>query len=196
MSVIGGADKQKTPLLQGLKDRGSYLYTHLVDINNPIKKLDETTYRLATNTKKVGGTVNAIFNDNLVDMEGKPIGESLKAIANDLPEDKEGFMKYVLQKHNIDRAREGKNVFTDFTSEESDKAAQLIEMQHPEWKVLNDRLVGFVNKFTDTWGHKSGLIEDDLWKTLNETYQNYVPTQREFSQLEQGLQRTGGKGFR
>ncbi len=196
--VIIGGSKEKTPLLQGIKDKASDIYTHLVDINNPIKKVDETTYRLATNSKKVGGTIDAIFNENLVDMEGRPIGESLKSIAEDMPQDEEGkreFLKYVLQRHNIDRAREGKHVFTDFSSEESAKAAQLIELQHPEWKALNDRLTGFVNKFMDTWGHKSGMIEDDLWQSLNDTYKNYIPTQREYSALEEGVKNLGGKGF-
>ena len=84
--VIGGSE-EKVSLGQRLREGASDIYTHVVDINNPIKKVDETTYRLATNSKKVGGTINAIFNDNLVDMEGKPIGESLKAIAQDIPQD-------------------------------------------------------------------------------------------------------------
>ena len=104
-------------------------------------------------------------------------------------------MTYVLQKHNIDRAREGKPVYPQWTSDDSAFRVANIEAQKPEWKVLNDRLTGFVNKFMDTWAHKSGLIEDDLWESLNDMYKNYVPTQREFGSLEEGVKGMGSKGF-
>ena len=186
---------------QKIVDKGKHLYKIGVDVFNTGKDFDETTYIKMINSKKVGGTVTNIYEKDLVDMQGNVMGESLKSIAKDLPADldtRKKFMKYVLMKHNIDRAREGKNVFTDFDSEGSSKAVAVLEKNNPEWKALNDRLVGFTNKFMGEWGNNSGLISDDLWDELNIMYKNYVPTQREFSALEKGVQRVGsggGKGF-
>ena len=187
--------KEKTPIGEKL----SYLYRHNVDILNDLKKVDVETFKLAQNSKKVGGTPVAIFNDNLVDRQGNPIGESLKAIKKDFPTDKEQYndvMNYILHKHNIDRAREGKHVYKDFESDESKKVADLLEKQHPEWKALNDRLVKFINTFEEEWGHKSGLISDDAWDELKVMYKNYVPTQREFADIELGVRKgSGSSGF-
>lgn len=102
----------------------------------------------------------------------------------------------MLQKHNIDRAKEGKAVYKDFTSEESAKAVKLIDQKNPEYKALNERLIKYLNSFESEWGNKSGLISDELWQNLQDTYKNYVPTQRSFSQLEAGAQAaTNGRGF-
>ena len=171
-------------------------YINTVDSNHGLKKVDLDTYKLATNSKKVGGTVNHIYQNALVDRQGNKIGESLKDIGKDIPKNKESdFFNYVLQKHNIDRAGEGKPVYTDFTPEESLRASKIIETQHPEFKELGNRLTKFVNNFESEWGNKSGLISDDLWKSLQDTYKNYVPTNRSFTELEGGVGKTNGKGF-
>jgi hypothetical protein len=39
------------------------IYTHAIDINQPIKKVGNDTFVYATNSKKIGGTVNYILND-------------------------------------------------------------------------------------------------------------------------------------
>jgi hypothetical protein len=71
----------------------------------------------------------------------------------------------------------------------------LIEQKHPEYKSLGDRLVKFINTFENEWGYNAGLLEENLWNQLQKTYPNYVPTQRGFEDIEQGIQRTNGKGF-
>lgn len=190
--IVSSKDQPKA----NIKDRWNNLYTRFIDSNSPIKKINEDTYIKATNSKNVGVTVDHILTEALVDRQGNKIGESFKSVVKDIPKEKENdFMNYVLQKHNIDRAREGKPVFTDFTSEESAKAVKLLEQKFPEFKGLNDRLVKFLNTFEGEWGNKSGLVSDDLWKSLQDTYKNYVPTQRSFSQLEQGFSATNGRGF-
>lgn len=194
MSRIVSSDESRLKLT--LKDRWDTIYTRFVDTNSPLKKVDDKTYVKATNSKNVGGTVDYILQDALVDRKGNKIGESLKDIAKDIPKDEEfTFMNYVLQKHNIDRAREGKPVYMDFTSDESARAVSLLDKQYPHYKALNDRIVKFLNDFESEWGNKSGLISDDLWQQLQDTYKNYVPTQRAFSNLEQGVSATNGRGF-
>lgn len=172
------------------------MYTRSVDSMNPLKDIDETTYRLATNSKSVGGTVDHIIEKNLVNMKGDNVGESLKTVVRDIPKGEEdSFINYVLQKHNIDRAREGKSLDSSFTSEESMKAVTLLEQQFPQYKQLANRLVKFVNTFEGEWANKSGLVKDDLWTELQAMYKNYIPTQRSFSKLEQGVKATNEKGF-
>ncbi|MDP4147499.1 MAG: hypothetical protein Q8936_24025, partial [Bacillota bacterium] len=192
-----GDNKQKLGLIANAKNSWDNFYTHAIDINNPIKKVDEKAYVIATNSKKASGTVSHILHDNLVDMKGNPIGEGLKSIAQDIPKNEEpDFFNYVFQRHNVDRAREGKNIDSNFTSEQSQKAVKLIEMKHPEYKALGDRLVNFTNKFMDAWGNKSGLVSDELWKNLQDTYKNYITSSRDFTDLEKGsVSANGKKGF-
>jgi hypothetical protein len=189
--VISSKNLENTSFTQRFKN----LYTDFVDSNAPIRKLGEKAYMLATNVKKIGGTVNTIIRKNLVNMEGKVVGESLENIAKDIPvKEEQDFFNYVFQKHNIDRAAEGVHVFTDFTPEQSLKAVNIIEQQHPEYKVVADRLAKFLNTFESEWGNKSGLISDDLWKTLQATYKNYIPTYRGFSNIEKGLNNVSAAG--
>lgn len=195
--IVSSKDAEKKPLKQSIKDGWENVYTRFIDSNKPIKKIGEDTYIKATNSKNVGGIVDHILTENLVDRQGNKIGESLKTIVKDIPKNKQDdFLNYVLQRHNIDRAREGKAVYKDFTAEESAKAVKIIEKNNPEYKALNDRLIKYLRDFENEWGNKSGLISDDLWQNLQDTYKNYVPTQRSFSELEAGTQAAAnGRGF-
>lgn len=195
--IVSSKDAERKPFKQAIKDGWENVYTRFIDSNKPIQKIGEDTYIKATNSKNVGGIVDHILNENLVDRQGNKIGESLKTIVKDIPKNKQDdFLNYVLQRHNIDRAREGKAVYKDFTSDESLKAVKIIEKNNPEYKALNDRLVKYLTDFESEWGNKSGLISDELWQNLQATYKNYVPTQRSFSELEAGaINSTNGRGF-
>lgn len=197
--VTGNNEEKKT-----LKSAWDNFYTRVFDDTDPTKKIDERTHMLALNSKKANGTVSTILHDDLVNMKGDPILDakgnkigSLKSIAKDIPANEEvDFLKYVLQKHNIDRAREGKHVDPSFSSEQSMKAIKLLDQEKPGYKELGDRLVKFINAFQEEWAHKSGLLSDDLWSQLQNMYKNYIPSNREFSELEEGLKKaTNGRGF-
>lgn len=193
VGIVTGENQAKT----SFKDKIENAYSRIIDTNTPIKnKISEDAHVLATNSKKVSGTVGHIVSNELVDMKGNKIGESLSNISKDIPKNEEAdFINYVLQKHNIDRAREGKPVDPLFTSEQSAKATSLIEQQKPQYKALSERLNKFLNTFEGEWGNKSGLVSDELWTDLQAMYKNYVPTQRGFSELEQGIAKTQGRGF-
>lgn len=156
------------------------------------------------------------MNEGLVNRQGKKIGVSLKQLINEnVPQNnKEGFWEYVLQKHNIDRAKEitddegkivkkstpiysrtinGKEV--PLTSEQSAQRASYLERQHPEWKAKADNITGWIDKFMNEWGVNSGIIDSDLYNNLRETYKNYVPTQRDFKDLESVMPQMNGRGF-
>ena len=193
VGIVTGENQAKTTF----KDKRENLYARTIDTNIAIRnKISEDAYVLATNSKKVGGTVGNIVSNNLVDMKGNTIGESLSSISKDIPKNEEqDFINYVLQKHNIDRAREGKPIDPSWNSEQSLKATSLIDQQKPQYKALSDRLNKFLNDFEGEWGNKSGLVSDELWTNLQTMYKNYVPTQRGFSELEQGIAKTQGRGF-
>jgi hypothetical protein len=92
----------------------------------------------------------------------------------------ESFWDYLGHRHNIRRAREGKPVMPKYTSEQSASMVKQIEQAHPEYKAIGDDIVKHINDFMEEWGHKSGLIDDDTWKKLRETYPDYFPTNRVF----------------
>lgn len=184
------------------KDTWNKFYTRVIDSNRPIQNVSkvtgDNTYTLATNSKNVGGTVDYIMQEGLVNKQGKKIGQSLKQVVEQIPKGQEDdFWNYMGHRHNIDRAAQGKNVFPDFDSAASANAAKTIEQLHPEYKKIGDNIVKFINDFMDEWGNKSGLIDNETWNKLREMYPNYFPTHRSFDELEKGVSNvfTNSKGF-
>lgn len=167
-------------------------YTRVVDTQKPIsdfsKKAGDDTAILASNTRNVGGTVDYILKEGLVDRQGNKIGKSFKEVAEQIPKGKEkDFWEYMAQRHNIDRAKEGKNVIANYTSEMSEAAVKEIEKANPQFKAIGDEITGWIDKFMREWGVNAGIVDADLYKQLRQTYKSYFPTQREFSQLEKSM---------
>ena len=178
-----------------ISDKLSNLYTRVVDTQSPIadrfaKDAKDNSGVLASNTRNAGGIVNYIFTDNLVDTKGNVIGKSLKNVVEQIPKGEEtDFWKYMAQRHNIDRAREGKNVDPTYTSEMSSQYVKNLEAKHPEYKTVSNDVVNWIDKFEKAWGVETGLIGKDGYASLREKYKSYFPTQREFSEMETGLPR-------
>lgn len=168
------------------------LYTKIVDKNNPINKFskvaNDKTGMLASNTNNANGTIDYILQNSLVDRQGNKIGKSLKDVAEQIPEGKEkDFWEYMSQRHNIDRAREGKNVISNYTPEMSTEAVKQIESINPTWKAKGDDITGWIDNFMQEWGVKAGTVDNEIYAKLRDTYKSYFPTQREFSQLEKSI---------
>lgn len=181
-----------------IKDAWNKFYTRMVDTSSPIKKVNDRTYTLATNSKNAGGIVDNILTGRLADREGNKINVSLKELAETLPKSKEdyaNFWEYALQRHNINRAMEGNNVYPDFDSDMSAKAASKWEELHPEWKKRADDIVKWIDDFMQEWGVKTGVIDENLYKSLREKYPNYIPTNRAFDDIEEFISNRNGKGF-
>lgn len=175
-----------------LKGNWNKFYTRFIDTQKPIsdfsKLVGDNTSTLASNSRNVGGTVDYILQSGLVDRSGKKIGDSLKSIIEKIPKNKEGaFWEYMLQKHNIARSNQGKAVYANYTPEMSAEAVAKFESANPEFKEAASNVNKFMNDFMQEWGNKSGLVSDDLWKSLRETYPNYIPTNRDFSELEKNM---------
>ena len=174
----------------------SNAYTHIVNVLNPIVKFSkvtgDNTAMLASNSANAGGTVSHIFDNALVDMNGNKIGTSLKEIANKVPKGQEvDFWNYMMQRRNINKAVEDKNVIANFNSRMSAQYAKEVESRNPKWKSIGDEVVKWIADFEQAWGVNSGLIDQEFFNQLKLKDPNYVPAQREFTELESAL--TGGE---
>lgn len=184
--------KSKKPIIDRLKET----YTKWVDSNLNIKPASKKAYIQATNTKKVGGTVSNIFNDDLVDASGKKIGSSLKNITKEIkPESEEEFLRYMLMKHNIARHADGKPIYSMYSPEKSSEIATQILNKNPEFKVIETNLRKFLDEFSNEWLVNSGLVAQDVMEDMRKLYPNYLPTQRVFSDIETGGIGGAKKGF-
>jgi hypothetical protein len=172
----------------GFWDNMNKVYTRIVDTSNPIKKADMPTYIKATNAKSVGGIVDNVLKEGLRDINGNKVNKSLREVVEVIPKGKENeFWDYMLHRNNIDRAREGKAVYTDYTSEMSAEASRRFESAYPEYKKIGDNIVKWIDDFTRTWGVDVGTINKEMYDSLKDAYKNYIPTNRDFSTLEDGI---------
>ena len=190
--VVLDTPKTKSNFKQSLSD----LRTSVVDKTLPIKKADERAGMLALNSNNASGTVDNILQNALTDRQGNKIGKSLKEVADEIPKGKEkDFWEYMSQRHNIDRAREGKNVIANYTPEMSEQAVKQIESSNPTWKSTGDEVVNWIDSFMKEWGVNSGTVDSEVYDSLRNTYKSYFPTQREFSQLEKSIPENARKQF-
>lgn len=141
---------------------------------------------MGSNARNVRGTTEYVFQNNLVDMEGKALNNtSLENVLNVSREKQKAYNDYQLHKHNIDRYRQDKPIFLGdgknptVTDQMSKKIVEDYEKLYPEFAEKSRELSDFNNKFIDEWTVKSGLISKEFGDTLKKMYKNYVPTLRE-----------------
>ncbi|MFA5240446.1 MAG: LPD38 domain-containing protein [Phycisphaerae bacterium] len=104
--------------------------------------------------------------------------------------DKQGFIVKDKDGNPIMRKEVTKKptpVQANYTPKMSAEAVKQIEQVHPEYKVIGDGITQWLDKFMQTWGVDTGIVNKDIYKSLRETYKSYIPTQREFSELEKAI---------
>jgi len=185
--IIG---KQKDPF--SFKNALNNFYTKVVNTQQPIinaaKVAGSDMGKLASNTKNVSGIVDHNFLTAMADKNGDKVGDSLKSTVEVIPKGQEkDFWTYMSQRHNIDRAREGKPVQASHTPNESAQEVKIAEQVHPEYKAIGDSITNWIDKFMQTWGVDTGIVNKDIYDGLRETYKSYFPTQRDFSELEKSI---------
>lgn len=164
----------------GFKQRMSNLYTSLVDNNNPLKQVNDDVYRDATINKNSGGVATHIKERGLVDQDGIKIGKSFDELMSDLPSNVDDFNQYMLMRHNIDRASQGKPIYPGIDSQMSAKEVENYENMFPGFKEKADEITNWQNTMLKTWGVDSGTVNEELFNNLQEMYPNYIPTNRLF----------------
>jgi len=198
--IIIGKQKEKTNFTEALKK----FYTRVVNTQQTTFDVGKVSGsdigKLASNTKNISGIVDHNFLTAMVDKNGNKVGESLKSTIETIPKGQdEEFWTYMTQRHNIDRAREGKPLQhyettvdgvkgkVPFTPEQSTLSVKQIEQTRPEYKVVGDNITGWLDDFMKTWGIDTGIVDKDIYAGLRETYKSYFPTQRDFSELEKSI---------
>lgn len=114
--------------------------------------------------------------------KGEVTGESLKDIFT--PYLKEGqeaeydaLQNYMFHKHNIDRAAQGKPVFSGVTAEESRKVVEALGKKYPNLNKDADKIYGYL-KDLQKERIDAGLMSQERADFLDELYGSYVPTYR------------------
>lgn len=177
-----------------LKETWNKFYENTFNSQDKFKNISKETVIKGSNARQTQGVVDYIAQNGLVDKEGRKIGESLSELIQSVPKDKEkDFWRYVAHKHNVSRAAEGKNVFSQFSSEDSMKEAKKILSENPEFEAKGKNITGWINKFMDNWA--DDLIGEetlDLWKAM---YPDYFPANREMNPLKKADFNNAKKGF-
>lgn len=174
-------DEKATP--RDLKGSLAELYRRVVDTNHPLNKVSDAIKIKAANSKLVSGSIDRILTTALVDRKGNEVGRSWQETTKDFMENKD-FWMYMAQKHNIDRAREGKPVDPGMTPEDSMAYVADVDAQHPEYRQWAQDVTNWIDDFMRIWAVDSGIIDADTYDEWRALYPSYFPTYREFSELE------------
>lgn len=162
-----------------ISDKAERVYQELVSKNVPFERIGGDVKVQASNLNRIEGTTEYNILGKQTDNLGNPVGKSVVNIFEDVPtETKQDLFDYVLNKHNIDRLKEGKPVFGD----EYDEAYSLGKVSNyeadPKFVEKQKEITGYFKNLMDNWAVQSGLVSPETAKMLQERYPNYVPTYR------------------
>lgn len=183
----GGRDFRT--IREKIRDMGDDLYQTWVDSNHSIKRFDDATggnaYKLASNAAYSDAVAGQLIVGDLTDVNGKYVGPGLKEALHgiDLTDRSTyiAFNEYLVCRHGQTWIEDGKRVFADDRKNSTafmKRRVTELEAQYGNFQEAADRLVDFVQRFTQTWGVNTGLISQDTLDTWNEKYPNYVPMYR------------------
>ena len=172
-----------------IRDMGDDLYQTWVDSNHSIKRFDDATggnaYKLASNAAYSDAVAGQLIVGDLTDVNGKYVGPGLKEALHgiDLTDRPTyiAFNEYLVCRHGQTWIEDGKRVFADDRKNSTafmKRRVTELEAQYGNFQEAADRLVDFVQRFTQTWGVNTGLISQDTLDKWNEKYPNYVPMYR------------------
>lgn len=183
-----------------IRDMGDDLYQTWVDSNHSIKRFDDATgghaYKLASNAAYSDAIAGQLLVGDLTDMNGQYVGPGLKTALHgiDLTNRQTyiAFNEYLACRHGQTWLADGKRVFADDRKNSTafmQRRVSELESQYENFKEAADRLVDFVQKFTQTWGVDTGLISQETLDAWNEKYPDYVPLYRMMDKGTPGARR-------
>ena len=196
-----------------LRNKFDNLVVQTVDNLDPIKKFSQMkekamgkslpaskdAYKLGLNSRGSDQTSYQIMNNDLVDMQGNVVGDSLKSITGKMNKKKlKQFEDYLINKHAITRQEKGQRVFASDMQMNAKKSAAIVkkyETSNPEFVELSERLYDFQRKRNEAWLLESGLLTKKQLEAYTKDSPNYIPNMRIFNNAEKkGLGRAS-KGF-
>lgn len=92
----------------------------------------------------------------------------------------EDFIAYWGMNHAIDRAKTNKQVFgSDISTEQMAASIAELDAAHPEYREAMNKAVKWWQDFMQLWMVDTGYLTQEQMDAMNQTYQHYMPTQRE-----------------
>ena len=163
-----------------LSDKAERVYQEIFATNLPFEKIGGKARTLGSNLNRVQGTIEYNIIGKQTDNLGNEIGKSVVDIYSQVPKaEKQGLFDYMLNKHNVDRFREGKPIFGETVDEiASGNIVKQYDSTNPEFNKIQQETSNYFKNLMDQWAVKSGLVSEETAKLLQERYPNYVPTYR------------------
>lgn len=194
----GGRDFRT--IREKIRDIGDDLYQTWIDSNYSIKRFDDAmgghAYKLASNAAYSDAVAGQLIIGDLTDVNGRYVGPGLKEALHgiDLTDRPTyiAFNEYLVCRHGQTWLEDGKRIFADDRKNSTafmQRRVEELEAQHENFKEAADRLVDFVQQFTQTWGVDTGLISQETLDTWNKKYPNYVPMYRMMEKGTPGAKR-------
>lgn len=160
-----------------------------IDTNDPIRRLDRITggnaYIYATNAAHSSAIAERLLKSDLVDLDGQYVGPGLKSALQGVnthsKKEWQDFNEYLVMLHGPERLAAGKRVFANDAKNNAafmDRRRVALEKQYPAFRGAAARLIRFENDLVYTWGVKTGLISEDLFRTWKKIYKHHVPLNR------------------
>ena len=160
------------------------LYKATVDSSNEINRLakaagDKRASNAVQAVRTSSGTAEYIYTKQLVNPKGEVIdNRSFYDVFKPVSKNSEDFNLYAQHLNNIDRWKQGKPVFEQYSSEESAKIVQEMLNKHPEFAEITENINSYWRQFTHSWLVETGRMSETAWDAMNKMYPNYVPAFR------------------
>ena len=167
-------------------------YQYLIDDTAPLKEIDQTAKKfgaesnvqlMAMNEKGSAKIISAMIENGVTDLSGNTLSKPINEIFSQVKAgERKEFMDYLLNKHNIDRMKQGKPVFgKDVSAQDSIAKVMEYERAMPNFKQASAEWTDAYDKFMRNWLVDGGMLSADQYNAMKEMYPNYVPTYRDMS---------------
>lgn len=175
-----------------IKAFGTTLQRLFTNRNVDVGKVSKHAEDLLNVQNQANGTVDYILNNKLVDKVGNSLTDhSFKDVVT-MKNNKlqSAYEDYLLNKHNIDRVREGKKLLVDqeghqIDSEQSKNIIKHYDEIYPEFKNLSEKYTKNWNEFSNEW--LTDFVNKDTLSKLQEKYKSYVPSYRQDESFSQPI---------
>lgn len=184
LGIVNPDVKTIQEAMDSAKGKFRRFYKATVDSSNEINRLakaagDKRASNAVQAVRTSSGTAEYIYTKQLVNPKGEVIdNRSFYDVFKPVSKNSEDFNLYAQHLNNIDRWKQGKPVFEQYSSEESAKIVQEMLNKHPEFAEITENINSYWRQFTHSWLVETGRMSESAWDAMNKMYPNYVPAFR------------------
>lgn len=184
LGIVNPNFKTVTDAIENAEGKFRKFYTATVNSQSAIDRLakESGNRKVADSVQAVrtsSGTTEYILTKKLVNPKGEVISDkSFKEVFEPVARNSEDFNTYAQHLNNIDRWKQGKPVFEQYSAEESQKIVNEMLQKHPEFAEMTKEINDYWQKFTHAWLVDTGRMTENAWQAMNKMYPNYVPAFR------------------